>query len=88
VTRRYGSLAIGLRRVPIYVYAEADEFVATYDDPIPINAFGTTPGDAIARLRVEIVEHLDWLEQAGDALSPLLVRQRERLRLIVGTGDY
>ncbi|RIK35539.1 MAG: hypothetical protein DCC58_20370 [Chloroflexi bacterium] len=69
--------------ISVYVYAEGDEFVATYDDPIPINAFGVTREDAIANLRTEIVEHLQWLEGADTALAPRLMRQRARLRTLV-----
>ncbi len=69
--------------ISVYIYAEGDEFVATYDDPIPVNAFGATRDDAVAQLRQEIVEHLQWLDDAGDALAPRLIRQRERLRTLV-----
>ncbi|RIK39150.1 MAG: hypothetical protein DCC58_15745 [Chloroflexi bacterium] len=71
----------------VHLYAGDDALAATCADGVRINAFGITPEDVVASLCTEIVEHPQWLEAAGSALASRFVRQRVRLRLIVGSGD-
>lgn len=66
-------------RLRVHIYREGEEYVASLDR-VPIIAFGASDVDALQSLRAQIVEHLLWLEDANEKLSPRLKREREQMR--------
>lgn len=66
----------------VHVWIEGAEFVA--DAPaINLHAFGHDVDTALTALAEEIVDHYEWLEELGDAVSQGVAEDREFLRLIV-----
>lgn len=69
-------------RLRVHIYQQGDEYVASLAR-VPIIAFGASDADALQDLRAQIVEHLLWLEEAEEKLSPRLKRERDEMRLFV-----
>lgn len=80
-----GALAAGfvLRApLPVRVWQEGEEYVADASE-VNVHAFGPDEEGALANLRVQIVEHLAFLDEMGDNLAPGLTADRQRLRSLL-----
>ena len=66
----------------VRISGEGDEIVAEQED-FRLHAFGHNRQEAMANLRVALLEHLDELNEMGERLSPRLMADRDLLRALI-----
>ena len=72
--------------VPVRVYLEEGEFVATQPQ-LSLHAFGASAVDAIHSLREEMIDYYERLKEFGSRLSPRLAYHRDLLQHLLTPRD-